>query len=512
MLNSRRTSRCFLLVSLALLGAALLYFTFQFVEQYQTVRQWGQPWITIYLIVVATGGLLIVGVVGIVIGKLWYRARYKLWLKRFRNKLPSQLSRSDKEREIDANLAEIKSLQADVGNPELATELDPLVREFIEKQKCGTLEIVAFGTISSGKSSLLNAIAGRDVFQTDVRGGTTVRRNEIPWPGADQLTLVDTPGLAEIAGQERHQIAASAAKDADLVLLVVDGPLRQSEFQLLELLHQMEKKILVCLNKEDLYDEADRDLLVRQISQQLDGLVCPRDVVAVRSRPTEHVRRRVLPDARELAETVELAADIEPLAQRMLRIVDGEGQPLLLANLLLRSRGLVEEARRRVQDSLDRQAWRIVDRHMWSAAGAAALSPFPVVDLMVGCAVSTKMVLDLASVYRQKIDQESAVKMLSELGKHLVGLFGGVTATVAVGSLLKGIPGAGWVAGGALQGIGQALITRWIGSVFIDYFGNAMREPEGGLVGLAQRKWNQITSVNQLRRLIGLAQSKINEH
>ena len=74
-------------------------------------------------------------------------------------------------------------------------ELEPLIRELEEKREEQTLEIVAFGTVSSGKSSLLNASAGRDVFVTDARGGTTLQRNEIPWPGIDRVLLVDTPGL-----------------------------------------------------------------------------------------------------------------------------------------------------------------------------------------------------------------------------------------------------------------------------------------------------------------------------
>ena len=511
MLQSREAFRFLQILIVALLGSALLYFTFQFVDHYQMVRQWEQPWITIYLTMVAVGGLLVIGVVGYVVVKLWYRSRYQILRKRQRDRSPSQLPRSDQKREIEENLNEIKNLQADAKDQQFKLELDPLVREFIEKKKNGTLEIVAFGTVSSGKSSLLNAVAGRDVFRTDIRGGTTIRRNEIPWSGADCITLVDTPGFSEIEGQQRQQIAASAAKGADLVLVVVDGPLRQSEFQLLEILNGMEKRMLVCLNKKDLFGENDRDLLVQQISKQVDGLVNPRDVVAVRSCSTQQIRRRVLADGSEMIETVELSADIEPLAERMLTIIGGEGQSLLMANLLLRSRGLVDEARRKVQDSLDRQAWQIVDRYTWGVAGAAALCPFPAVDLMVGCAVSSKMVVDLAAVYRQDIDQDSAVKLLSELGKHLVGMLGGVTATAAVGSLLKGVPGAGWAAGGVLQGISQALITRWIGSVFVDYFGNAMCAPEGGLAGLAQRQWNQMTSVNQLRRLIGVARSQLTE-
>ena len=50
-------------------------------------------------------------------------------------------------------------------------------------------------------------------------------------------------------------IAAESAKDADLVLVVVDGPLRESEHTLLERLGQMEKRVIICLNKSDWYSE-----------------------------------------------------------------------------------------------------------------------------------------------------------------------------------------------------------------------------------------------------------------
>src|SRR4051812_5212695 len=157
-----------------------------------------------------------------------------------------------------------------------------LVDRAQSKQSAHKLEIVAFGTISSGKSSLLNALAGRDVFQTDPRGGTTQERLEIPWPGDDRVTLVDTPGLGEVEGTERVAIAAEAARDADLVLLVVDGPLRDSEYQLLVKLSQMQKRILVCLNKADWYADEERQRLLEQIGSQVRGVVQAQDIIAVR--------------------------------------------------------------------------------------------------------------------------------------------------------------------------------------------------------------------------------------
>ena len=83
-----------------------------------------------------------------------------------------------------------------------------------KKREAEQLEIVAFGAISSGKSSLLNALAGRDVFRTNVVGGTTVTHSQIAWPGSDKVVLTDTPGLAEVSGESRAREAAEAAKNA----------------------------------------------------------------------------------------------------------------------------------------------------------------------------------------------------------------------------------------------------------------------------------------------------------
>jgi len=67
-----------------------------------------------------------------------------------------------------------------------------------------------------------------------LRGGTTVTRNEIPWPGIDKVTLVDTPGIGEIDGEDHVHIAAESAKDADVVLVVIDGPYGKTHRHLFE--------------------------------------------------------------------------------------------------------------------------------------------------------------------------------------------------------------------------------------------------------------------------------------
>src|SRR5205814_966698 len=246
----------------------------------------------------------------------------------------------------------------------------------------------------------------------------------------------DTPGLGEIEAAEHVAIAAQAARDADLVLLVVDGPLRDSEHRLLAKLGEMEKRLLVCLNKADWYGDEEKAALLNQITSQVRPFVQPQDVLAVRSQPTVRTRVRVLAGGDQQEEQVAVPADIGPLARRMLEVVRSGGRDLLLANLLLRSRGLVEEAHRLVEDAIDSQARELVDRYTWACGAAAALSPLPLLDLFASSALTVKMVLDLARVYRQDLDLNIAVNLLAQLGKNLIAILGVNAAAPAVTAAL----------------------------------------------------------------------------
>jgi hypothetical protein len=112
------------------------------------------------------------------------------------------------------------------------------------------------------------------------------------------------------------------------------------------------------------------------------------DIVAVRSRPAARTRVRVLPDGRETEETVEVEPDIAPLARRMMEIVKRDGRDLLMANLLLRARGVVHEARESVRELLDKRAREIVWGYVWKAGLAAAVNPLPVADLGVAFGIA----------------------------------------------------------------------------------------------------------------------------
>lgn len=511
--NQPRFQGVLLLIAMAFLGFLLVTIPPQLVEHYENLKEQTPLWATVYLATVGIGGLLLIGVSLWICFRLWRRTRRKKQRSEQRAQNPSQLTPQQQQEELQRNLDDLERLGADAVSPEVRRELDEIVARLKQRHEEEELEIVAFGSISSGKSSLLNTLCGSETFHTDARGGTTVRRGEVPWPGLENVVLVDTPGLGEIDGEEHVRIAAEAARDADLVLLVVDGPLRESEFALVRRLGEMEKRLIVCLNKVDWYGDKDKASLLGQIRKQLTDFIDPQDVVAVQASPIARTRVRVQPDGESVEEQVEVPADISPLARRMLAIAGSEGRELLLANLLLQSRGVMEDARQSVQLTLDDRARGVIDKYMWGAAGAAAVSPLPVLDLMAGSAISAKMVLELAKVYHQEIDMDAAVSLLAQLTKNLVGILGAGLATpaiaTAIAATLKTVPGIGTVAGGMLQGTVQAVITRWIGGVFMRYFRDEMKADSKGLAELAREEWNQVTQVQELRKLLVEARSRL---
>ncbi len=92
----------------------------------------------------------------------------------------------------------------------------------------------------------------------------------------------------------------------------------------------------------------------------------------------------------------------------------------------------MDEAKERVLAALDARADEVINKYMWAAGGAAAINPFPLLDLAGGSAITVKMVLDLAAVYQQKIDVDTVVTLLGQLGKNLVAMVGASAAAPAL--------------------------------------------------------------------------------
>ncbi len=116
------------------------------------------------------------------------------------------------------------------------------------------LFLTVIGPPNAGKSSLVNALAGRDVAIVAESAGTTRDVIEVRMDlGGYAVVLADTAGLraaSEAVEAEGVRRALARAEAADLVLVLLDGSDRNSSVNLPE--NMVNKPILTVWNKVDL--------------------------------------------------------------------------------------------------------------------------------------------------------------------------------------------------------------------------------------------------------------------
>jgi GTP-binding protein Era len=306
----------------------------------------------------------------------------------------------------------------------VADELRQL-RELSRKLDETTVEIAAFGMVSRGKSSVLNALLGQDVFKTGTTHGTTVLRASQGWDqvaaerpglGGAKLVLVDTPGIDEVGGEVREALARDVARHADLILFVVSSDLQRVELESLSQLRDVQKPIIVVFNQIDRYPDADRDQIYAKIKdERVRHLVRADDVVMAAARPDPFKVKIQLPDGTTTVKWERPAPMIEPLKARILDVLEREGKALVALNTLLTAGDLhddiVSHKLRIREDAANRLIWNFC-----IAKGAAVgLNPIPVADMAGGLAVDVGMIVALSRVYGIPLTRKTATGLVRDM-------------------------------------------------------------------------------------------------
>ena len=161
------------------------------------------------------------------------------------------------------------------------------VRAMLDKLEQGHLHIAAFGRVSTGKSSLLNALVGEAVFSVSALHGET-RRTEmaaLDERPAGGLFVIDTPGIDEADGEDRERMAGEVARRADIILFCVDGDLTDTEYRALSDLARLGPPVMLVLNKADRYTDDERTLLLDALRARTEGLLAEDRILAVSANP-----------------------------------------------------------------------------------------------------------------------------------------------------------------------------------------------------------------------------------
>jgi GTPase SAR1 family protein len=408
------------------------------------------------------------------------RSQQKKRKRRAPPRIPIEKTEAAQET-LNAVRRQVEQIQDEVARQELLSRS----RQIEQNLARGEYRVVVFGTGSSGKTSIVNALIGRVVGRVGAPMGTTEVGETylLKLKGIDrELSITDTPGILEagVAGTEREQRARRLATEADLLLFVLDNDLRQSEYDPLQALAGIGKRSLVVLNKSDLYLEGDRETILARLRERVRELVAPGDVIAIAARPQAVVLEDgslFYPDP-----------DIMPLIRRMVTVLRAEGEELLADNILLQSQRLSEQARNLIDSQRRRQADKVVERFQWIGAGVIAVTPLPVVDLLATAAINAQMVVEIGRIYGCEINLERGRELALSLGKTLASL-GIVKGAITLVSTALQLSLGGIVVGRVIQGVSAAYLTRIAGKSFTEYFRHDQDWGDGGITEVVQRQF-----------------------
>lgn len=208
-----------------------------------------------------------------------------------------ELVRADDRQLINEERATLSALRdALVRLGATPENLDALARSIQQLEEL--FLVVVVGEFNSGKSAFINALAGERILPEGVTP-TTAQVNVLQYAAEPSRTersphlhvigvpvdflreihIVDTPGTNAVI-REHEAITADFVPRSDLVLFVTsaDRPFTESERQFLGAIREWGKKIVIVLNKIDLF-ETDAEL------QEVVGFVGQHATRLIGSRP-----------------------------------------------------------------------------------------------------------------------------------------------------------------------------------------------------------------------------------
>ena len=134
------------------------------------------------------------------------------------------------------------------------------------------LRIGAYGKSGVGKSSVLNSLLKQDIFKTDIINGTTKEIQSETWTLKDQtlnsLELLDSPGF-DFCNIKFPDKVYSYINHTDLILFIVSGDLNRNELNEISSFIKDGKKIILILNKIDLFNKNELKEILENIKFKL---------------------------------------------------------------------------------------------------------------------------------------------------------------------------------------------------------------------------------------------------
>ncbi|MEG5174716.1 DUF697 domain-containing protein [Microcoleus sp. B3-D7] len=405
-------------------------------------------------------------------------------------------------REALARYSHLRQGKKNSNNTELEAALQyqlDILTSTSEKLDHNIIRIATFGLVSRGKSAVLNALLGHKILQTGPLNGVTQWPRSVRWSvplsfldndqspqpplekggkGGVQVELIDTPGLDEVGGEVRGEMAKQVTRQADLILFVVAGDITRTEYQALCELQTAQKPVILVFNKIDLYPELDRKAIYQSLqalgnSEQLAAAAVTEEtdsenlseppnnssdkstakspaktsksleIVMVAAEPAPVQVRVEWSDGRVTYEWESPPAQIDELKNKILTILNREGRSLLALNALVEARDAEAHIARHVLKLRQTEAEDLIWQFAKYKALAVGLNPVAFLDVMGASVADLALIRSLSRLYGlpmtgyeagklwQTIFSSAGGVLLGELGSSFLLGFGKSAAAAA---------------------------------------------------------------------------------
>ena len=357
------------------------------------------------------------------------------------------------------------------------------VESMLEKLEHGHLHISAFGRVSTGKSSLLNALIGEQRFSVSPIHGETRYSDIEAWDEVDAggVFLIDTPGLDEAGGEDRESLAKEVAARSDLVVFVIDGDITDTELYALKAAIAEGRPILLALNKSDLYTSSELDALLASVRDKTSGVIDPNFVIAVAAQPRAQMIVESDEHGNERESLRQRDPDIETLRLKLWEILEAEGKTLAALNASLFASDLSDQVGRRILAARQELGEKLVRTYCVAKGVAVACNPIPVADLFAAAFIDVGMVVHLSKVYDLPLNKQEAGSIVKVIMVESAALMGTVWALHFVSSALKvGTIGLSTILTAGAQGAIAYYSTYLVGQAAAEYLAKGKSWGEGG--------------------------------
>jgi uncharacterized protein len=327
------------------------------------------------------------------------------------------------------------------------------------------------GNSESLRQSLTQALqqADRQHYRLAVTGAARVGKTSViaalpatDFISAQPLELTETPALFEVDGADVQ--IGQALQQADLVVFVTNGDLTATEFAYLSKLQQ---QVVVVLNKQDQLAPVDRDTVYQNIQRTVAGLT--NQVVAIAAKPAP-IKVRAISASGDVQESIEQPTiEITPLTNSLRTVLAESGAQLVLTTTYWEVDRIKNTGKARLNGLRRARALPIIEQRQWIAGATAFANPLPALDLLATAAVNAQTIVDLSAIYQQPFSIELGQSAASAMGGLLLKLGLVEVSTQAIGSILK-TNAVTYVAGGLVQGMSAAYLTRIVGLTLMEYF------------------------------------------